>query len=61
MESDGVIFKIGSKAIRFEQNDKIKVTLDNEQIIEVETVLVAVGRVPNIECLDLDKAGVEFD
>lgn len=35
--------------------------METSEIIEVETVLVAAGRVPNIEKLDLDKAGVEFD
>lgn len=30
-------------------------------VLEAEEILVAVGRRPNIECLNLEKAGVEFD
>ena len=35
--------------------------MDNGDIFEVDQVLVAVGRVPNVENLDLENAGVEYD
>ena len=47
--------------MKFEKGDRIKVTMDNGEIFEVEKVLVAAGRVPNVEKLDLEKAGVEYD
>lgn len=39
---------------------KIAVTLENGRVIEGSHLLVATGRTPNIETLDLDKAGVTF-
>ncbi|MDP7423360.1 MAG: mercuric reductase [bacterium] len=34
---------------------------DNGQTIAVDEILVAVGRVPNVDGLDLEKVGVEYD
>ena len=42
----------------------IQVVLDNqgdEVTIEVEAVLFAVGRQPNVEGIGLEEAGIEFD
>ena len=42
----------------------IQVTLDyqgKEQTIEVEAVLFAVGRQPNVEGMGFEDAGIEFD
>ena len=35
--------------------------MENGESFEVETVLVATGRVPNVENLELEAAGVEYD
>jgi glutathione reductase (NADPH) len=48
--------------VKFEKGgDRIKVFMQNGDSFEVETVMVATGRVPNIEKLDLEKAGVEYN
>lgn len=39
----------------------MRVHLSDHQILECECLLVATGRVPNVENLGLDKAGVEYD
>jgi pyruvate/2-oxoglutarate dehydrogenase complex dihydrolipoamide dehydrogenase (E3) component len=47
-----------------QQGDRIIVDVEHEKArrrIEAESVLVAVGRRPSLEGLDLEKAGVEFD
>ncbi len=44
----------GEKVINFSADGK-------EEILEVNEILVGVGRVPNIEDLDLEEAGVNFD
>jgi pyruvate/2-oxoglutarate dehydrogenase complex dihydrolipoamide dehydrogenase (E3) component len=43
------------KTIRFDTDD------ETGQSIQVDEILLAVGRAPNIEGLNLDKVGVEFD
>ena len=35
--------------------------MENGEKFEVSTILVAAGRVPNLEKLDLEKAGIEYD
>ncbi len=54
-----------TKASKMERSDgQIKVTLEqgeNEKIVEVDKVLVAVGRRPNTENLGLDELGIETD
>ncbi len=55
--------------IRFESNiasveiegEKKRVTLENGETILADEVLAATGRTPNLEELDLETAGVEFD
>ncbi|MFC1735455.1 mercuric reductase [Candidatus Hydrogenedentota bacterium] len=50
----GVESKDGRKVIRFEQNGK-------ESTIEVGEILIASGRAPNVEGMNLEAAGVEYD
>lgn len=43
---------------------RIKITYkigDEEQSMEVDTVLLATGRVPNVENIGCEDAGVKFD
>lgn len=51
------------KVHRSENDAKIVTVESNDRTFEIEgdEILVAVGRQPNIEGLDLDKAGVKFD
>jgi pyruvate/2-oxoglutarate dehydrogenase complex dihydrolipoamide dehydrogenase (E3) component len=55
----------GRKAVKFEKRDgRVFVTTEdkqgNKQEISAQQVLVAVGRAPNVNGLDLEKAGVEY-
>ena len=64
LKKEGVRFHIETKAIRAGKNDtgvNLTVVRDGkESIIEAESLLVATGRKPNVEGLNLEKAGVEF-
>lgn len=44
----------GSKAVHLESEGK-------KTVVEVDQILVGVGRVPNVEGLDLESAGVQYD
>ncbi len=66
LKDEGLILLTNTEVKSFSRNgDKITVYIeDKEQVkqqIEAESVLVAVGRRPNTEGLELEKAGVEFD
>jgi len=64
LEKEGIDFLIKAKAQKAEKNGKlIKLTVEHKgitKIIEAESLLVATGRQPNLEGLDLEKAGVEY-
>ncbi len=65
LEQEGIQFEINAKAKKAEQSAGIiKLTIENKdgsvKIIEAATLLVATGRAPNVQGLDLEKAGVEF-
>ena len=62
-ESEGIRLHLGASVIRAQKTDSgkqiILVKEGNESIIEGDAVLVAVGRTPNIDQLDLEKGGIE--
>ncbi len=65
IQKDGIELHLKSlvKRIDFE-NERFKISFEKEgnlQTVGVEKVLVAVGRKPNVEGLDLEKANVEYD
>jgi pyruvate/2-oxoglutarate dehydrogenase complex dihydrolipoamide dehydrogenase (E3) component len=65
MEKDGVHFLTGARYLVVSKNSdgSIRLVYDdakNGYDIEVDQLLVAVGRAPNVEGLGLDKAGVAF-
>lgn len=65
MEKDGVHMLVGAHEldVSITQDGSIRLLHDqarNGYDIEVDQLLVAVGRTPNVEGLGLDKAGVEF-
>lgn len=64
LEKDGVNFVFGAKITGLTQEGDIKKVhinvADGHKIIEVEEILMAIGRSPNIDMLNLEKAGVEY-
>lgn len=70
LENEGIAFRLGAECIAFEKtgepgtSDSIGVHLNcdaGEPKLHGSHLLLAVGRVPNTDDLDLDKAGVETD
>jgi dihydrolipoamide dehydrogenase len=62
LEEMGVTFYLGTKADAVGQYGETMVTtLEGGTMIETDIVLSAVGRVPNSDGLDLDRAGIEMD
>jgi len=65
LEADGVSIRLATKLERVERAGGAKVlslrTDDGVEPLEVDEILVGVGRVPNVEGLDLEAAGVEYD
>jgi len=65
MDRDGVVVRLSTSLERVDTVDDYKVlvlkTTDGEERIEVDEILVGVGRTPNVEGLDLEVAGVEYD
>ena len=66
LTKQGMIFKLGTKVVGVESGDKLKVTVEpakggDQEVIEADTVLVAIGRRPYTEGLGLEGAGVRVD
>ncbi len=65
LQAEGVSILANTQTKRFSKDhNKITTTVEDKQgqrDIEAESVLVAVGRRPNIDELALEKAGVDFD
>jgi pyruvate/2-oxoglutarate dehydrogenase complex dihydrolipoamide dehydrogenase (E3) component len=65
LKADGLSLFTGRKAVRFRKEGNAKiVTVEDKngkkEDIASEEVLVAIGRAPNLEGLNLEKAGVEY-
>ncbi|MEQ8909777.1 MAG: NAD(P)/FAD-dependent oxidoreductase [Vicingaceae bacterium] len=65
LEENGVVIHRGSKLIRMDhQGDSVEYEIENQdgsrEVIEVEKALLSIGRVPNIESLNLDNANVQM-
>jgi pyruvate/2-oxoglutarate dehydrogenase complex dihydrolipoamide dehydrogenase (E3) component len=58
MESEGVVFHFGAEIGRVSRAGMTYTVESGRDIIEGDQLLVATGRVPNVEGLDLEKAGV---
>jgi pyruvate/2-oxoglutarate dehydrogenase complex dihydrolipoamide dehydrogenase (E3) component/uncharacterized membrane protein YdjX (TVP38/TMEM64 family) len=65
LQTEGVTISTNTQTKKISQDqNKIIATVEDKQgqrQIEAESLLVAVGRKPNVNDLDLEKAGVEFD
>lgn len=60
MKSVGIEFKFNTSIQSLEdENNQVKVVLDNETMV-VDAVLVATGRTPNTDGLNVEAAGVEL-
>lgn len=60
LEREGVCFVQGRVVSAQMMGEEILLRMDNGEELRGEMLLVATGRRPNIESLDLDKAGVAF-
>jgi pyruvate/2-oxoglutarate dehydrogenase complex dihydrolipoamide dehydrogenase (E3) component len=60
LENEGIVFRLGAECIRLQAHPEGTAVITNgvDELIGSH-VLVATGRVPNTDDLDLDKAGVE--
>jgi len=65
IERDGVVVRLSTSLQRVEMvgDDKVLVleTPNGVERLTVDAILVGVGRTPNVEGLDLEAAGVEYD
>ena len=65
LTDEGVVFHIGTKAVRVDKHENgIRVLTEKDGIeskVDAETVLVALGRSPNISGLNLDAAGIKAE
>ena len=68
MKKDGVKFLMQTSPIKVQNNEdgSIKVTFKNSNSAESETqdfevILLAKGRLPNVENLGCENAGIEYD
>lgn len=63
LEDDGVEFILNADVLKFSKNGKLKrieIKVSGQMgRIEAEEILMAAGRTPNIDMLDLDKIGIE--
>lgn len=65
LQKQGLKFHLHHKFVSQKKvGDHYEVTIEGEgkeQKLEADVILVSIGRKPNVEGLDLDKAGIEFD
>jgi pyruvate/2-oxoglutarate dehydrogenase complex dihydrolipoamide dehydrogenase (E3) component len=66
LRAEGVVFHLNATAIRVDdQGSEHQVLIRNgagaEQMLQTERILVAMGRRPNLDGLDLEDIGVEFE
>jgi pyruvate/2-oxoglutarate dehydrogenase complex dihydrolipoamide dehydrogenase (E3) component len=65
LRRDGIACRLGTSVARVERSGAGRVlvlkTANAEERLEVDEILVGVGRVPNVEALGLETAGVRFD
>jgi pyruvate/2-oxoglutarate dehydrogenase complex dihydrolipoamide dehydrogenase (E3) component len=64
MLHDGVNILCCGKQLKLKSEDGIRMTVDSGGRVydqAVDQLLVAVGRKPNVDCLNLEAAGVEYD
>ena len=63
LEEEGVEYVFGADVRKVSQNGKVEVAVkqgDRRRTVEADALLVATGRKPNVENLNLEAAGVEY-
>ena len=63
LEEEGVEYVFGADVRKVSRNGKIEVTVkqgDRRRTVEADALLVATGRKPNVETLNLEAAGIEY-
>ena len=63
LEDEGVAYLFGSDVRKVSQNGKIEIVVkqgDERRTVEADALLVATGRTPNLEGLNLEAAGIEY-
>lgn len=65
LEENGVVIHRGSKLIRMDNHgDHVEYEIENidgsNEVIQVEKAMLSIGRVPNVEDLNLDNVGVKM-
>jgi pyruvate/2-oxoglutarate dehydrogenase complex dihydrolipoamide dehydrogenase (E3) component len=61
LERDGVVVRTGVRIARVRRDGALtRLEIEGGETLEAEAVLVAAGRIPNVESLGLDVAGVAF-
>jgi pyruvate/2-oxoglutarate dehydrogenase complex dihydrolipoamide dehydrogenase (E3) component len=63
---EGVVFHLNSRVVRVRKEGKgrkavVVATVEGEQTLVSEAILVAIGRTPNVDGLDLEAIGVDYD
>ena len=59
-ENEGITFKFGTVMAVEKSGDEIIVHVGDDKLITADMLLVAIGRVPNVKSLDMEKAGVAY-
>jgi pyruvate/2-oxoglutarate dehydrogenase complex dihydrolipoamide dehydrogenase (E3) component len=60
LEREGVQFVLGQVTSVRQERDEIMLSTNDGSVVQGDMLLVAVGRTPNVDNLDLEKAGVAF-
>lgn len=58
---DGVVFQLGTRVSRVDHESGTFTLTTDQGSLEVDALLVATGRKPNVEGLGLEAAGIDFD
>ena len=62
MEADGVKFSFETNIVEFKADGTVIYTVKGEEKSEhFDKVLFAIGRTPNVENMDLEKAGIKVE
>ena len=61
LEADGVRLHLGTSITGVHKTDNVRVIETDQGRFEVDEVLVALGRTPNVDSLNLEAAGVRYD
>jgi pyruvate/2-oxoglutarate dehydrogenase complex dihydrolipoamide dehydrogenase (E3) component len=61
LKEDGIELRLGASAQRVERDGDYRLQLEDGDVLEAERLLVATGRRPNVDGLDLEALGVSLE